>query len=117
MKRTTSVRAGLIIAVSCALVLAAYGGLEVLVRSTEGSNQGKFIASFACLGFLAGVSLAFDAQPSERRSGRPVLRVALGTLAGLCLGLLWHWPFEGIALSTIIAGGLGYTGSSWAKHL
>jgi hypothetical protein len=117
MRRTESVRVGLIIAVCCAILFAGFGGLELLVRSQEGSDQGKFVASFACFGFLFGAILAFDPLPGEKGTDRPLLRVFLGALAGLCLGLLWHWPFEGVALSALVSAGLGYAGTTWAKHI
>ena len=117
MKRTDSVRIGLIVAVCCALLFGAFGLLELLVRGREESNQVKFIASFACFGFLFGAILAFDPLPGERGRNRPILRIALGSLAGLCLGLLWQWSFEGIALSTMVVAGLGYAGTTWAKYL
>ena len=115
MKRTTSARLGLIIAVFSALAFAAFGVLELLVREQGGSNHGKFVASFACFGFMFGGILAFDPPPDEREEGRPLLRTVFGALAGLCLGLLWGWPFEGVALSTMVAAALGYTGLTWAK--
>ena len=116
MKRTTSVRLGLVIAACSALFFAAFGSLEVFVGGQAGSNQARFIASFACFGFLFGGILAFDTLPGERTQGRPVVRTAFGALAGLALGSLWAWPLESIALSTMVAAGLGYTGITWAKH-
>jgi hypothetical protein len=117
MRRTDSVRIGLIVAVCCALLFAAYGGFELLVRSHEGSNQSKFIASFACFGFLFGAILAFHPLPGEKGIDRPVLRTILGSLSGLCLGLLWQWSFEGVVLSTLVSAGLGYAGTAWARHI
>lgn len=76
----------------------------------------RFVASFACLGFLVGLAFAFDPLPGERETNRPGLRTVLGAIAGLCLGLLWQWPAAGILLSTIGGGVLAYAGISWAKY-
>jgi hypothetical protein len=115
MKRI-SVRKGLVVAIAGALVVASCAGVEVLLKDTDTSGVGRIIASFFCFGFLIGVSVVFDDDPSEHQAGRPILRILFGSLAGLCLGLLWEWPHEGTILCTLVAAGLGYAGSSWAKH-
>lgn len=117
MRNNASVRVGLIITVCCAIVFAAFGGLEALFRRGQSGDAAKYIASFACFGFMFGSIFAFDPLPGERAPDRPLLRIALSALAGACLALLWKWPGEGLALSAIVAGGLGYAGTTWAKYL
>ena len=75
------------------------------------------VASLGCLGLLLGAVFAFDAPSEFRGVNRPLLRVALSSVAGLALGLLWRWSGEAIALSTMVAGALGYFGLAWARHV
>ncbi len=117
MKRITSIRLGLVIAIGCAVFFALYGALEVFVRNGQSGPVMKSIASFACFGFLVGGILAFDSLPGESGPDRPLLRVAIGTISGLLLGLLWKWPGEGVALSALLAAALGYAGTMWAKYV
>lgn len=117
MKSPTSVRAGLLIVAGCAVVFAIHGLLEVFGRAFPGNDTGKLIASFACFGMLFGAVLAFDPLPEERRAGRPLWRIGLGILSGICLGVLWRWPGEGVALSGLAGAALGYAGVTWAKHI
>lgn len=90
--------------------------MEVGFKGPWSGNDIRFITSVASFGFLVGVVFAFDPLPEERDTNRPGLRTVLGAIAGLCLGLLWPWPVEGIILSVIGGGVLGYAGISWAKY-
>lgn len=117
MKSPPSARVGLLILVCCAIVFAFYGVLEVFGRSLPGKDTGRLVASFACFGMLFGAALAFDPLPEERQAGRPLWRIGLGALSGVCLGVLWRWPGEGIALSGVVGAALGYAGTTWAKHV
>ena len=117
MKSPLSVRFGLLIVACCVIVFAIYGVLEIVGRGLPGKDTGKFIASFACFGILFGAVLAFDPLPEEKRAGRPLWRIGLGALSGICLGLLWQWSGEGLALSSLVGGALGYAGTTWAKHI
>ena len=117
MRNKASVRVGLVVSVCCAILFAVVGGFEALFRRELSGDGAKYVASFACFGFMFGSVLAFDALPGEKTPGRPLLRIALSGAAGACLGLLWQWPGEGLALSVVVAGALGYAGTTWAKYL
>lgn len=117
MKPPSSVRIGLLIVAFCVFVFAIFGVLEIGSRGLDGNDNGKLIASFACFGLLFGAVLAFDPLPEERHPGRPLWRIGLGALSGIGLGLLWQWPGEGLALSSLVGGALGYAGTTWAKHI
>jgi hypothetical protein len=117
MKKDPPLRWALIFAACCAGVFAVYGYAELFGRGTGFSDKGKFVASFACFGFLFGGIVAFDSPDRSGGSDRPLLRVVFGAVAGFIVGLLWQWPAEGVALSVIVAGILGYAGMTWAKHI
>ncbi len=114
--RRNTAKFGICIAAVCAVVFAGFGALEGVLRSRGEPALAQYIASFACFGFLLGAILAFDPSPEMKSSGRPILRTFLGALAGLCLGLVWNWSVEGLALSTLVSAVLGYTGMTWAKY-
>jgi drug/metabolite transporter (DMT)-like permease len=114
--RRHTAKFGIVIAAVCAVVFAGFGALEGLLRSRGEPGRAQYIASFACFGFLLGAILAFDPSPDMKSPDRPILRTLLGALAGLCLGLVWNWSAEALALSTLVSAGLGYTGMAWAKH-
>lgn len=116
-KRHHTATFGIVIAVASAVAFAAFGALEGLFKGRSSPSLGQYIASFACFGFLLGSILAFDPSPEMRSPDRPLLRTALGALAGLCLGLVWSWSTEAVALSALVAGGLGYAGMTWAKYV
>ena len=117
MKRTPSVRVGLLIAGICALVYAALGALELLVGIHTLAPGAKYIASCACFGLLLGAIVAFDPLPGERGPDRPLIRVTIGIVSSLLLALLWQWPIEGAALSALVGAALSYTGTMWARYL
>jgi len=117
MKSPPSIRVGLLIVASCVIAFAIYGVLEVLGRSLPGKDTARLIASFACFGLVFGAALAFDPLPEEKRAGRPLWRIGLGVLAGICLGVIWRWSGEVVVLSGLVGAVLGYAGIAWAKHI
>ena len=116
MRRQTAT-VGIIIVLVSAVVFAGLGALEGLIRGRGDPSLSQYIASFACFGFLLGTILAFDPSPEMKSPDRPILRIALGALAGLGLGLVWSWSAEAIGLSILVSAGLGYAGMSWAKYV
>jgi uncharacterized membrane protein len=112
-----SIRYGLLVATLCAIGFAAYGAFEGHMRGNDGPSLFPVVASFACIGLLFGAVFAFDPLPTDRIPNRPGIRILLSSVAGLCLGLVWSWSVEGIALSTLAFAVLGYFGTAWAKYL
>ena len=116
MRRQTAT-VGIIIVLVSAVVFAGLGALEGLIRGRGDPSLSQYIATFACFGFLLGAILAFDPSPEMKSPDRPILRIALGALAGLGLGLVWSWSVEAIGLSILVSAGLGYAGMIWAKYV
>ena len=109
-------RQGLAIAAMVAVAFAIYGAVEGVLRGSHGSLV-SVVASFACIGLLFGAIVAFDASPKDKHANRPDIRLLLSALAGLCLGLVWGYSTEGVALCTLVFAILGYLGKAWAKYL
>ena len=100
-----------------AVLVALYAFVQAASGSAPIAGSLPFIASFGCFGLLLGGIFVFDAPTDFNGTNRPILRIAVSIIAGLALGLLWHWPLEGIALSSLVFGALGYFGITWAKYV
>lgn len=108
---------GLLLAGGVAVGVAAYAAVEVLIGGDSLAGFLPLVASFGCFGLLLGAIFAFDAESEFKGTNRPLARVLTSTVAGLALSLLWRWPAEGVALSALVFGFLGYLGMSWAKYV
>ncbi|ABE42433.1 hypothetical protein [Polaromonas sp. JS666] len=108
---------GLLIAGSFAILGAAYALLQVVSRGHSLGGAIQFIASFACIGLLLGTIFAFDGGSEVKTTDRPFVRIAVGCFSGLLLALIWHWLGDGIALSVLLSGILGYLGTFWARYV
>jgi hypothetical protein len=97
--------------------VAAYGALQFVTGAGSLSDLALLVARFGCFGLLLGAIFAFDANSEFKGVNRPVVRVAVGAIAGLALALLWHWPIEGVIVAVVLAAFLGYLGMSWAKYV
>jgi drug/metabolite transporter (DMT)-like permease len=113
----TSLVFGVLVAAACAVLFAAYGIAVALFHSRESQGLLQYAAAFGCFGFMCGAILAFDAEHGDRHEGRALLRTLLSALAGVAFGLVLEFPKEGIVLSGLVAGILGYIGMKWAKHV
>jgi hypothetical protein len=113
-----SVARGLLLVGGIAVAVALLAAFQMLAGG-HGSLLALIpvVASLGCFGLLLGAIFVFDAPSEFRGVNRPLLRVALSAVAGLALGLLWRWSGEAIALSTLVAGALGYFGLAWARHV
>ncbi len=109
-------RHGLGVAALVAVAFAIYGAVEGVLHGSQGLLVSA-VASFACIGLLFGAIFAFDASPKDKHANRPGIRVLLSALAGLCIGLVWGYSVQGVALCTLVFAILGYLGTSWAKYV
>ena len=100
-----------------AVLVALYAFVQVVSGSGPIAGSLPLVASFGCFGLLLGGVFMFDAPTDFNGTNRPILRICVAVLAGLALGLLWHWSLEGVALSSLIFGALGYFGITWAKYV
>lgn len=108
---------GLLGAGAIAVLVAAYAFVQLLSGSAPIDGSLPLVASFGCFGLLLGAIFLFDAPTDFGGTNRPLVRVGVSGLSGLSLSLLWHWPLEGAALSTMVSAALGYFGITWAKYV
>ena len=108
---------GLLGAGAIAVLVALYALVQVVSGSAPIAGSLPLVASFGCFGLLLGGIFVFDAPTDFKGTDRPILRISVAVVAGLALGLLWHWPPEGVALSALVFGALGYFGITWAKYV
>jgi hypothetical protein len=102
-----------------AIAIAAYGIFEIFINGDRLHGQIGVIASFGCFGLLLGACYAFDEHQTTDGgvANMPLARTILGGLAGLSLGLLWHWGVPTMLISCSVSALLGNLGMAWAKYV
>ncbi|MGZ3241542.1 MAG: hypothetical protein ACXWJK_15030 [Burkholderiaceae bacterium] len=98
------------------LVTALYAAINMVFDGMPFEHYIRGVASFACFGFLLGGIFSFDSESELKVENRPILRALVGCISGISVGLLWHWPVEGIVVSGMVASLLGLLGMVWAKY-
>lgn len=106
------------------LLICLFGGatalyaLFQLIFEAETLNELALgVATFGCLGLLLGGIFAFDERSEIKIRANAFARIAVGSIAGVAVSLLWGWSGEGVALSALVGGSLGYFGMVWAKYV
>ncbi|WP_373991887.1 hypothetical protein [Duganella sp. BuS-21] len=94
---------------------AIYAAFSLMFEGLPFNDYARGVCSFACFGLLLGAIHAFDKESARGTPNRPSIRLVVGCLCGLTIGIIWHWPVQGLALATMIGAILGLLGNGWAK--
>ena len=108
---------GLVVVCFFAVVTAMYTLFQMAFRAESLSEALLWGGTLGCVGLLLGGIFAFDGKSEIKVQANAFARIAVGIVAGFGASLLWGLPGEGMLLSALVGGSLGYFGMIWAKYV